>query len=272
MRQKKGQFPYQIAIPSYNRAETLRDKTLAMLKSYRIPADHITVFVADGDQKKLYKETLVPGTYGSIVVGIKGLMEVRNFISDYYPIGTPLVCFDDDLKGFIEYTEETARHEKPLRSLLGVIKRGFEECIKHGASLWGVYPSPNGYFMKPTVSTDLKICIGSAWGCINPGTKGSKGVKLTMSEKEDYERSLLYYLRDGHIIRLNFVSPLTAYFKEPGGLQEGDRKKRMRAAVDTLVKRYPDYIVENPRRKSGYAEILFRKQKKSDDEQESDKN
>ena len=257
-RRRKEHFPYEIAIPSYNRAETLRDKTLALLKAYRIPAEKITVFVANGEQEDNYKNVLNPNSYGKIIVGVKGLMNIRNFISDYYPIGTPIVNFDDDIKGFLEYSNDAKRNERPLRSLLGVIKHGFQECIKHGASLWGLYPVPNGFFMKETVSTDLKFCIGSTWGCINPGVKGAKGVKLTMSEKEDYERTILYYLRDGVVIRLNNVSPITAYYKEPGGMQEEDRKEKQNEAVEILLERYPQFVTQNPSRKSGYPEIRIR--------------
>lgn len=257
-KKQKNHFPYEIAIPSYDRPETLRDKTLTLLKAYRIPTEKITIFLANDEQLDIYKRILHKETYGKLVVGIKGLMNVRNFISDYYPIGTPLVCFDDDLKGFLEYTETTPRKERPLRSLLAIIKRGFEECKKSNASFWGLYPVPNGFFMKPTVSTDLKFCIGSAWGCINPGTKGPKGVKLTMSEKEDYERTILYFLRDDAVVRLNFVSPITAYYKEPGGMQEENRKEKQKIAVAQLLKRYPDFVKENPKRKSGYPEIRLR--------------
>ena len=251
-RRRKEHFPYQIAIPSYNRAETLRDKTLALLKAYRIPAEKITIFVANNEQEDIYKNVLSPNLYGKIIVGVKGLMNIRNFISDYYPIGTPIVNFDDDIKGFLEYSNDAKRNERPLKSLLGVIKYGFEECIKHGASLWGLYPVPNGFFMKETVSTDLKFCIGSTWGCINTG------IKLTMSEKEDYERTILYYLRDGLVIRLNNVSPITAYYKEPGGMQEEDRKEKQNEAVKTLLKRYPQFVTQNHSRKSGYPEIRIR--------------
>ena len=48
---KRNHFEYEIAIPSYKRPETLRDKTLTILKAYRIPADRITVFVANKEQE-----------------------------------------------------------------------------------------------------------------------------------------------------------------------------------------------------------------------------
>jgi hypothetical protein len=258
-RVSRTHFPYEIAIPSYKRHETLQTKTLAVLKEYRIPSNKITVFVANKDEEKIYKEYLDPKTYGKIVVAEKGLTNARNFISDYFPVGTLLVSMDDDIKGFLEYDGSAPRKERPLRSLLGVIKRGFQECIKNGCRLWGVYSVPNGFFMKDTVSTDLKFLVGSFWGCVNPGTKGSHGVKMIMDEKEDYYRTLQYFLQDEKVVRLNFVAPKTAYYKEPGGMQENpERKKKQEHAVKFLLAKYPEFVTLNPTRKSGFMEIRLK--------------
>lgn len=259
----RNHFPYEIAIPSYKRHETLAEKTLSILKTYRIPSHKITVFVANKDEESVYKAYLDPKTYGKIVVAKKGLMHARNYISDYFPVGTPLVCMDDDIKGFLEYDEDSPRKERPLRSLIGVIKHGFQECIKNGCRLWGVYSVPNGFFMKDTVSTDLKFIVGSFWGCINPGTKGPSGVKMIMDEKEDYYRTIQYFLQDGCVVRLNNVAPKTAYYKESGGMQEdSERKKKQEVAVKFLLKKYPQFVSINSARKSGFMEIRLKDMRK----------
>jgi hypothetical protein len=245
---------YTIVIPSYKRAETCRDKTLALLHTYKIPSSQIVVVVANEEEEKIYKETLDPKTYGKIRVGLPGVASVRNWIFKNFPKGEKLVCCDDDIRGFIEYTPTTKRHEQPLRSLKDVIRRGFAECEKAKCSLWGVYPSANGYFMKPTVTTNLRFIIGSFWGCINPGEE----IMMERSEKDDYERSIKFYLKDGCVIRLNFVSPKTAYYKEPGGMQSrSNRLKHQHAAVKALAKKYPDFVKANTTRKSGFPEILL---------------
>jgi hypothetical protein len=244
-----------IVIPSYNRVETLKQKTLAVLAEYKIPKSKIYVFVADKEQEKLYKDVEV----GHIIVGVKGLAEVRNFIFDYFPKGKPLVFMDDDVRNLIEFDASSKRHEQPLRSLTTVINRGFSECKKANARLWGVYPVPNGFFMKDTVTTDLRFIIGSFWGCLNPGSE----LKLKFgSEKEDYQRTLQFWEADGVVVRLNFVAPKTAYYKEPGGMQDDGMEARVakqKTAVTAMMKEWPQYIKMNPRRKSGYPEILLMK-------------
>jgi hypothetical protein len=244
-----------IVIPSYKRAETIQNKTLAVLKDYKIPADKIHIFVADKEQEKEYKAAVPRELYGAIHVGRPGLGAVRNEISAHYPVGKPIVECDDDITAFLEYSARARRNEKKLDDLKSVIIRGFEECQAVSCRLWGVYPIPNGFFMKPGVSTDLKFCIGSFWGWWNPGVRAMK-IDNKKGEKEDYERTLKMFFLDGAVVRLNYVAPKTAYYKEAGGLQafEG-RVERQEAYVKELMERYPNWIRRNPGRKSGYPEI-----------------
>ena len=251
------QMDWVVVIPSYNRVDTLKEKTLAVLAQYKIPKSKIYVFVANKEQETLYKE--IESSVGHIIVGVKGLAEVRNFIFDYFPKGKKLVFMDDDVRSLIEFDGAAKRHEQPLRSLTTVINRGFAECEKANARLWGVYPVPNGFFMKDTVTTDLRFIIGSFWGCLNPGSE----LKLKYgSEKEDYQRTLQFWEADGVVVRLNFVAPKTAYYKEPGGMQDDGMEARVakqKTAVALMMKAWPQYIKMNPRRKSGYPEILLMK-------------
>jgi len=251
---------YIVAIPSYKRTEGLKEKTLAVLKHYNIPPSKIYIFVADKEEEENYRNALEQGTYHKIIVGIKGLSQARNFIAGYFPIGKKIVYFDDDIKGFIEFDETKPRHEKQLVSLEKVIQRGFAECVKHGCRFWGAYPSANGFFMKDTVSTDLKFCVGSFFGIINPG---NKSLNIPVSEKEDYYRTLRMYELDGCVVRLNFVAPKTAYYKEPGGMQsDPERLKKQGDAVEFLLKEFPEWVKRNPNRKSGYPEIRIKDSKK----------
>lgn len=248
---------WTVVIPSYNRVTTLKEKTLKVLQEYSIPKEKIIVFVANEEQKTLYEEG-VGDSVGKIVVGVKGLPEVRNFIFDYFPKGTPLISFDDDVRGFIEYDPKAKRKERRLRDLRGMFRRGFEECKKAGARFWGIYPIANGFFMKPTVTTDLKFIIGSFWGCLNPG----KDIRITIGngEKEDYQRTIQFWELDHVVVRMNGYALKTSTYGTPGGLQEGNRLAREKKTVKAMLKKWPQYIKQNPSRKSGYPEIRLLKQ------------
>lgn len=259
---RKAKGDYVVAIPSYKRYETLKAKTLALLQRYKIPASKIFVFVANEEEAAAYRKALDAGSYNKIVVGVKGLAPVRNFIAGYFPIGKPIVFCDDDLQGFLAFDETKPRHEKPLTSLESIVQRGFAECKAHGCHLWGIYPTPNGFFMKKTVSTDLKFCVGSFFGLLNPGPKV---LSIPVSEKEDYYRTLRMYQVDGCVVRLNFVAAKTAYYKEPGGMQtDPERKAKQEEAVKFLLKTFPEWVKRNPTRKSGFPEIRIKDSKKKE--------
>ena len=91
-------YDYRVAIPSYKRAEILKNKTLKVLSESNVPSEKIDVFVADEKEKELYEKTLEPGTYSKIIVGQKGMRAIRNFIQDYYPEGQRIVNLDDDVE------------------------------------------------------------------------------------------------------------------------------------------------------------------------------
>ena len=258
-------FPYVIVIPSYKRANTLRQKTLATLMHHNIEPSRIYIFVADKDEETIYRQTLDPKTYFKIVVAMKGITNVRNYIYDYFPEHTPIVSIDDDIKSFIEYAPNEKRSEKPLSDLEAVIQKGFEECKKNNCRLWGIYPVANGFFMNERITTDLKYIIACFCGFFNPTTKGSKGIQLNKTGyKDDYESSILFYKADGAVVRMNFVAPKTNYYTEPGGLQEfagsGDIRspEGILKGAQWIVQTYPEFAKLNLSKKSGKPEIRLK--------------
>ena len=252
---------YVIAIPSYKRPTILRDRTLKTLQKYKIPKEKIFIFVADSEEYQTYLSTLPSDAYQSLIITQKGLNHARNFINAYFPLGQYIVEADDDIKGFLEFDASCHRSEKPLTDLHQLICRGFQEALQHNARLWGLYPSANGYFMSDSVTSDFRHIVGSFWGQINPGPQ----IHITLESKEDYQRTILFYLMDNSVIRLNFASPQTAYYKTPGGLQETRSFDKIQKEVDYLVATYPNLVALNPRRKTGFPEIRLLKlnQKKS---------
>jgi hypothetical protein len=244
-----------IAIPSYRRAETLRDKTLQVLKQYKVPASKIHVFVANKEEEKAYKATLDPTTYGHMHIAEPGMAAVRNYITRYFPVGQAIFNMDDDIRGFIEYSEGAKRNERPLRDLSAAITEGFRQARATGYRLFGFYPVANGYFMKggaPT--TDIRYIIGSVWGILNPGPI----LTVTIDDKEDYLRSVMMYLLDGGVLRFNNIAPQSAYYKEPGGMQETRTMNRIETSARAMVSAFPDLVTINLTKKSGMPEVRLR--------------
>jgi hypothetical protein len=226
-----------------------------VLQHYRIPVSKIHVFVATKAEHDIYKATLKPGSYGHMHIAEPGMAAVRNYITRFFPIGKAIFSMDDDIRGFLEYSANGRRNERPLRSLSDAITTGFREAAAKGFRLFGFYPVANGYFMKPGApSTDLRYIIGSVWGIINPGPI----LTVTIDDKEDYLRSVIMYVLDGGVLRYNNIAPQSAYYKEPGGMQEERTMKRIEASAKAMVAAFPDLVKINLTKKSGMPEVRLR--------------
>ena len=233
---------WNIAIPSYKRQDQIVDKRLSTLKHYTIPPSKITIFVADKEEEKLYKEAIHKGAVNDRVIGVLGMDKIRNFIADYYPKGKHIVMIDDDIRGFNQ--KAGINNVKPLDSLIRLIEKGFKIATEEKCSLWGIYPVNNGLFMKDTITTDLRFIMGSFWGIINPmAYKDPRGIIIPMPGKEDYTRTLLAYERDGKVIRFNYVAAVSTIYNPQGGLGVvSNRLKRDKLGVQYLLKKYPDKV------------------------------
>ena len=164
---------------------------------------------------------------------------------------------------FKEPTEEDIEKVFELRnkklvemgSLDKFIIKAYNQLQKHKAYLWGVYPTPNEFYMYNRVSTDRRFIIGVMHGYINRHDK-SLYPNIKAETKEDYHQTILFYDKDGSVIRFNNV----AFKTKPnaaGGLGK-DRFDKNEKAAEFLAKKYPK-IVTKKRRKNGTAEIILNK-------------
>ena len=153
---------YQIAIPSYKRPETIKNKTLKLLMDHNIDKNKIIIFVADNDEEKIYKQSL--GNEYRIVVGVHTIGNQRNFIERYYNENTRVVMFDDDLDGVFVKNENNL---DPIDNIENdLIINGFNECIKNNSYVLGVYAAANAYFMLNRIYTKLCYIPGGVFGVI----------------------------------------------------------------------------------------------------------
>ena len=73
---------------------------------------------------------------------------------------------------------------------------------------------------------------------------------------EDYEQSILYYLKDGGVIRFNGITAKTK-FNAPGGLGP-ERYDKYKVAAEYLTKKYPELVTRRDR-KDGTPEVRLNK-------------
>jgi hypothetical protein len=236
-----------VAIPSYNRPGLFMNRTYKILVASEL-LDKTTIFCVP-EQETLYRN-LPPIRDGrlALVVGVRGLIQQKQYIYDFYPEGTEVVMMDDDLEHFITWDKKVIRDIRPI------IHKGFRHCRDRGARLWGIYPVANPFFFSRDVSYGLKFIIGNLYGVIKRG--GSEIPADVISHKEDIYRSCAYFKRDGVIVRINDVAPVTKFLA--GDSLEASKEWHEQGA-DRIVQDFPGYAKKYYRRRTGFAEVRLRK-------------
>ena len=237
-------------IPSYNRVNLIGTHTLNFLERNNIDKSKIYIFVVP-EEYNLYKEKYPEYT---IVEGKVGLRNQRNFISEYFSEGEFIISLDDDIKDIMFLDEYN--NFVMVNNFQEVVLKGFSDCLRLGASLFGFYPVLNKDWMgnQDDITTCFRFIIGSCFGYIN------RQLKITVNQKDDYEISILNYIRDKKVLRYNNYSIKTKYYKQSGGLQSfNNRLQEQQEAVNYLVNTYPEYLAIKKGRKSGFPELRVKR-------------
>jgi hypothetical protein len=243
---------YQIAIPSYKRADLLKKATLATLVRYGADKDRITIFVANEEQAEQYRA--VVGDYRIIVAEV-GLLNARRFYHNYYPLGTPLLNLDDDVYD-IKQRNNQDKLEVYSGTIDDLVELGFNLCEQSGAKLWGINPVGNGYFMKDWSVVGLRYICGNFHGNY-AGDTAVVGLDRpsNLSSGEDYETTIRSFLANGAVVRIEWLTPTTKYFAAGGidaevkdkGIE--DRQIEHTKELQAIIERYPH--LASPQVKSG---------------------
>ncbi len=193
---KKQHFPYELAVLCYDSQTSVGKTTLALLHAYRIPPQRITLFVQSKSDEQHILTNVSRHRYGRLIVGERGPQAMETFLHQHYAPGTFLVVLTDSCLGFLDKTASNGI----VKSLLGVIRTGFEVCKSSTSGFWGVYPIAEEAFLRPTISSKLAYTSPALWGCI------TMPIQYTTQHYTHYERILQYYITYSAIIRLNHIA------------------------------------------------------------------
>lgn len=246
---------YVVAIPTYNRQDVVFKKTISTLLKGGVSSTHIYLFVANKEQERLYEDAVPKDSYNKIVVGKKGITNQRKFIAKYFEEGQYVISMDDDVEEFLMLKSTRRSITQKKRKLtddklvkMANVHKFFMDAYKimkkENLYIWGVYPTRNVLFMYPRYTTDLRFIIGVTFGFIVRHDRKLEPSNDAES-KEDYEQTILYYKKDGGVLRFNNIAPKTK-FNSPGGLGT-DRYERNLKAAEYLVKTYPDLVKRRDR-------------------------
>jgi len=235
---------YIIAIPSFKRVEIFRTKTLRILKDSNVNMENVFLFVENEEQKKLYE----PLHNKIIVTDTVGIGAKRNYMRKWFRDTNQkyVFCIDDDINMIKNMRDE-------LEDLDKFIRFAFEKTEELGLNIWGVCPFDNAFYMKETVSTNLKYICGALFGLIID--KNKPLLQTTYNHYEDFQFSIEHFKRDKGVCRFNYMCIKTKYFGD-GGINESyggmsNRQLDMEEAGKRFALEYQGYA-RLIRKKYGY--------------------
>jgi len=244
---------FRVAIPSISRAETITKKTLNYLKQTDIDMAKVDIFLSNPNEEQAYRENLKDYPVNIIISNTKHVNTQRNFIVNYYKEDELILGIDDDIDMVAMKVDD--KNTTQLNSLVDFVEQAFTISLDRKIDMWGVNPVINPYFMKNNVTFNLKYIVACFYGWRNNHEK--KAYVSTNPEygKEDFERSIRYYIADGGVTRFNYVAPKTKYYSEKGGIQNYRTVEYEETAVQWLLKTFPMFCKRNTKSKGKYPEV-----------------
>ena len=254
---RKPARTYEVAIPTYARADLLERTTLHLLASRGVAPERITLFVdaTDPDFGAYQDLAHTKGLAGVHTCRSRGINAARRAIADYYPHGTPVVQCDDDITDVLRATGPKSL--VPVTELHTWLQLAFTTTAGADLYCWGVNPVVNPYFMAPRQggpSTGLKFLIGTFWGFFS--RPGHPVHATTVEVKEDYDTSLRAWWYDGGALRFDTVSVKADHYRAAGGCQDYRTLAASATATDKLLRTWPGLVRRNTRR-AGHDEVLL---------------
>ena len=244
---------FRIAIPSISRADTITKKTLNYLKQTDVDMAKVDIFLSNPNEEQAYRENLQDYPVNIIISNTKHVNTQRNFIVNYYKEDELILGIDDDIDMVAMKVND--KNTTQLKSLVDFVEQAFTISLDRKIDMWGVNPVINPYFMKNNVTFNLKYIVACFYGWRNNHEK--KAYVSTNPEygKEDFERSIRYYIADGGVTRFNYVAPKTKYYSEKGGIQNYRTVEYEETAVQWLLKTFPMFCKRNTKSKGKYPEV-----------------
>ena len=239
---------FQIAIPSYQRAQKLKAQTLNYLRNQDVDWSKITVFLKDEQELAEYRKDISGVKF--VVCHTNGLAQKRSFIRSYYPEGTRVVGFDDDIKRikFLNKSQE----------LVPFINRMFELAEQEACSMWGIYPTntTNMFYNQDRVAIGFQFVVSCFYGFV---ARPLSYPDFVSSGQDDKWLSLTLYKQEGKLIRYEGCCPDTTY-QAKGGLAQlrKDNAEAVAEGYRQLAHLFPD-LCQYKIKKNGRPDVVFKR-------------
>jgi len=217
----------KFVIPSYQRPQGLLNKTLKYLDFMNIDRSDVYIFIREDD--KFIQDYLSIPVVNVVPIDIKGIGETHNYITHHFDEGEFIVEIDDDLEYIVD------QERKQIEDFRGMCEEMKEKMEFVGCSYGGTYAVCNPMFMSKCeqYTTDLRYCLG----CLRFRFI-RKDIKLETNFSEDFENCILHFLRDGKILKNNWIAPKTKNYNIGGCDGDGRNNETEKKDKQYLADKY----------------------------------
>ena len=165
-------------------------------------------------------------------IDIKGIGQTHNYITHHFDADEFIIEIDDDLEDIVDNERKSI---KSFRELCETMKNKMEEV---GVSYSGTYSVDNPMFMSncEQYTTDLRYMLG----CLRFRFI-RKEIKVKTNFAEDMEHCILYFIRDGKILKNNWIAPHTKNYADGGCNGDGRNNESELRDKQFLADKYPMY-------------------------------
>ena len=241
---------WPVIVPSRGRADSIAAHALTALVG--VPRDQVTVLAYE-PELAAYRAAALPGM--RVIPAPGGLSNVNQMVAQLYP-DRWIIRLDDDIQQIQTLTTNAAG--KPALRPADVplvfhtmTTRGEAEHL----TLVGISPTGNAGFMRHKWMVGLHFACGGLFAY-----KPDPALAGRCTGKEDYERTLLHYRRDGAVGRAQWVAVKRKALRGfAGGISDElpDRRGTERQEVAYLQQQFPGLVHPKDDR-DGYPEITLR--------------
>jgi hypothetical protein len=228
---------FVIACRTYNRSDLFMKKTYQTLERNNL-TDKLFVFVNTPDDFESYSKVLQGKQLAKLVLGVKGINQITQFICDYFPVNQRIFFIDDD-QDYYFFDSDKKLVRKGI-NLLTIILDGFETIDKYNLGLFGVnYTTNKLYIQNKPFKEFAPLFIGGGMY----GTRNQKNliVDLDSDGFEDFTRTVRFWDAYGGALLYYWCGSQTKPNSYEGGLKgtnERTEDHTLKQATDLLAK-YP---------------------------------
>lgn len=224
----------KFVIPSYKRVGALKSKTLTFLTSQGVANQDVYIFIRDDDpQINEYNSLGAEGLDYNVItpMGVRGIGNTHNAITTYFTEGEWIVELDDDIEKVIDNKRET------VDNFVERVNKMIQIMEEEGISYGGFYQCSNPMFMSGNqeYTKDLRYMLG-----LMRVRRIDYSIVLETNYAEDFECCILHYLKDGAILKNNWIAGKTKNYADGGCDASGRNIETEKKDKEFLANKYPE--------------------------------